>query len=64
MSRVVVMGGSRGIGLETVKALLERGDDVIAFSRGANILQLDHPKLTKQLNFFCLYFFYFLYFLM
>ena len=47
MSRVVVMGGSRGIGLETVKALLERGDDVIAFSRGANIMQLDHPKLTR-----------------
>ena len=35
------------IGLETVKALLDRGDDVIAFSRGANILQLDHPKLTR-----------------
>ncbi len=47
MSRVVVMGGSRGIGLETVKALLERGHHVIAFSRGANSLQLDHPKLTR-----------------
>ena len=47
MIRVVVMGGSRGIGLETVKALLERGHDVIAFSRGANSLQLDHPKLTR-----------------
>ena len=33
--RVVVMGGSREIGLETVKALLERGDDVIARSRVA-----------------------------
>ena len=41
------MGGSRGIGLETVKALLDRGDDVIAFSRGANILELNHPKLTR-----------------
>ena len=47
MSRVVVMGGSRGIGLETAKALLERGHDVIAFSRGATNLQLDHPKLTR-----------------
>ncbi len=47
MSRVVVIGGSRGVGLETVKALLERGHDVIAFSRGANSLQLDHPKLTR-----------------
>jgi len=47
MSRVVVIGGSRGIGLETVKALLERGHHVIAFSRGATGLQLDHPKLTR-----------------
>ena len=47
MIRVVVMGGSRGIGLETVKALLERGHDAIAFSRGANSLPLDHPRLTR-----------------
>ena len=46
MSRVVVMGGSRGIGLESVKALLEKGHKVIAFSRGANRLQLTHPNLT------------------
>ena len=47
MSRVVVMGGSRGVGLETVKALLERGHDAIAFSRGANGLRLDHSNLTR-----------------
>ena len=47
MSRVLVMGGSSGIGLETVKALLGRGHDVIAFSRGAKNLRLDHPKLDR-----------------
>ena len=47
MSRALVMGGSSGIGLETVKALLDRGHDVIAFSRGAKNLRLDHPKLVR-----------------
>ena len=47
MSRVVVIGGSRGIGLETVKALLEGGFDVTALSRGANSLEVNHPKLTR-----------------
>ena len=41
------MGGSSGIGLEPVKALLDRGHDVIAFSRGAKNLRLDHPKLVR-----------------
>ena len=35
MSKIVVMGGSRGIGLETVKVLLERGHQVTAFSRSS-----------------------------
>ena len=47
MSRVCVMGGSRGIGLETVKALLKKDHDVIAFSRGAENMQLDHTKLIR-----------------
>ena len=47
MSRVLVMGGSSGIGLETVQALLGRGHEVIAFSRGAKNLRLDHPKLVR-----------------
>jgi len=47
MSRVVVMGGSRGIGLETVKVLLKEGHEVVAFSRGAERLQLSNPALLK-----------------
>ena len=47
MSRVLVMGGSSGIGLETVKALLDRDHDVIAFSRGARNLRLDHARLVR-----------------
>ena len=47
MSRILVMGGSSGIGLETVKTLLDRGHDVNAFSRGAKNLRLDHPKLAR-----------------
>ena len=47
MSRVLVMGGSSGIGLETVKALLDRDHDVIAFSRTAKNLRLDHPRLIR-----------------
>ena len=47
MSRVLVMGGSSGIGLETVKALLDRDHDVIAFSRTAKNLRLDHPRLVR-----------------
>jgi putative NADH-flavin reductase len=46
MSRVCVMGGSRGIGLATVKALLERGHEVTAFSRSAERLDLHHDRLT------------------
>ncbi len=47
MSTILVMGGSSGIGLATVKALLDRDHDVIAFSRGAKNLQLEHSKLVK-----------------
>ena len=47
MSRIVVIGGSRGIGLETVKALLKGGHEVIAFSRSANKLKFNDPALLK-----------------
>lgn len=47
MSRIVVMGGSGGIGLETVKALLKEGHEVVAFSRRAKKLHLKDLKLLK-----------------
>jgi uncharacterized protein YbjT (DUF2867 family) len=47
MTRVLVIGASRGIGLETVKALLARGFDVRALARSATLLALDDPRLEK-----------------
>ena len=47
MSRIIVMGASRGIGLETVRALLQHEDEVVAFSRGATHIQIDHPNLSR-----------------
>lgn len=47
MTKVLIIGASRGIGLETVKAALAAGFDVRAFSRSANAIPLDHPKLEK-----------------
>jgi putative NADH-flavin reductase len=47
MTKVLVMGASRGIGLETVKVLLARGLDVRAFSRSANEIAIDDPRLEK-----------------
>jgi putative NADH-flavin reductase len=41
------MGASRGVGLETVKALLSRGFEVRAFARSAAKIALDDPKLEK-----------------
>jgi len=45
--RVLIIGGSSGIGLETVKLALERGHHVRCFSRSATALDLDHPNLEK-----------------
>lgn len=47
MTKVLVMGASRGIGLETVKALLAHGLDVRAFARSATDIPIDDPKLEK-----------------
>lgn len=41
---ILVMGASRGIGLATAKAALERGHTVRAFSRRAGTI--NHPRLT------------------
>lgn len=43
MSRILVMGGSSGIGLETVKAALAEGHGVRAFARRAGRMTLEAP---------------------
>ncbi len=47
MSRIAVIGASRGIGFETVKTLLKLDHEVVAFSRSATKIQMDHPQLLK-----------------
>lgn len=48
MKRVLVIGASRGIGLEVVKATLVRGHQVRAFSRAADRIPLTSPYLEKH----------------
>lgn len=47
MARLLVIGASQGIGLETVKAALAAGHTVRAFARSAHRLPLDHANLEK-----------------
>ena len=47
MATVLVIGASRGIGLETVKRALDAGHRVRAFARGAASIPLDAPALEK-----------------
>lgn len=47
MANVLVIGASRGVGLETVKQALEAGHAVRAFARSANRIQLQHERLEK-----------------
>jgi putative NADH-flavin reductase len=47
MALILIIGASRGIGLETVKAALTTGHDVRAFARSAPTIGVTHPKLTK-----------------
>ncbi len=47
MATVLIIGASRGIGLETVKAALEAGHSVRALARSARRIPVDHPKLEK-----------------
>ncbi|MDU8912813.1 NAD(P)-dependent oxidoreductase [Aestuariicoccus sp. MJ-SS9] len=46
--KLLVIGASKGIGLETVKAALDAGHAVRAFSRSAGGIALDHPLLEKM----------------
>jgi putative NADH-flavin reductase len=47
VATVLIIGASRGIGLEAVKAALEAGHSVRALARSAQRICLDHPKLEK-----------------
>jgi len=48
VARVLIIGASRGIGLETVKAALEAGYSVRALARSARKIPVSHPKLEKM----------------
>src|SRR5689334_3545805 len=47
MATVLVIGASRGIGLETVKALLAAGYKVRALARSAGAIPIEDPQLEK-----------------
>ena len=47
MSRVLVIGASRGIGLETVRAALAAGHEVRALARSAAAIPVADPRLEK-----------------
>ncbi|MFW5681289.1 MAG: NAD(P)-dependent oxidoreductase [Pseudomonadota bacterium] len=47
MAKVLIIGASRGVGLETVKRALEAGHDVRAFARSADRIGLVHERLEK-----------------
>jgi putative NADH-flavin reductase len=47
MPTVLVIGASRGIGLETVKAMLAAGSNVRALARSASKIAIDDPRLEK-----------------
>ena len=48
MATVLIIGASRGIGLETVKAALEAGHSVRALARSARRIPVVHPQLEKM----------------
>jgi putative NADH-flavin reductase len=47
MSTVLIVGASRGIGVETVRLALKAGHSVRAMARSANAVRLHDPKLEK-----------------
>jgi putative NADH-flavin reductase len=48
VATVLIIGASRGIGLESVKAALKAGHSVRALARSARRIRVDHPKLEKM----------------
>ena len=47
MATILVIGTSRGIGLETVKQALDAGHEVRALARSAETIAIEHRALTK-----------------
>ena len=47
MMRLLIVGASKGIGLETVRQALASGHDVKAFARSAEDMSITEPKLMK-----------------
>jgi putative NADH-flavin reductase len=47
MSAVLIIGASRGIGLETVRLALKAGHSVCALARSASAIRLRDPRLEK-----------------
>ena len=46
--KLLVIGASRGIGLEVVKQALSQGYEVRAFARSAASIRLSNPRLEKR----------------
>ena len=47
MFRVVIIGASKGIGLETTRQALEAGHHVRALARSASAIAISNPNLEK-----------------
>ncbi len=47
MATLLIIGASRGIGLEAVRQALDAGHRVKAFARSAKDISIDHPALIK-----------------
>jgi putative NADH-flavin reductase len=47
MARVLIIGASKGIGLETTRQALEAGHEVRALARSAHGISLSNPRLEK-----------------
>jgi putative NADH-flavin reductase len=47
MANILIVGASRGVGLETVKAALAAGHQVRALARSASAISITDPKLEK-----------------
>lgn len=47
MARILIIGASNGIGLETVKAILAESHTARAFARTATHIDIDHARIEK-----------------